>query len=125
MKYFTDKELACPMTGKVKLAPGFGEKLDALREALGEPMHINSACRSAEYNKTVGGNPNSFHVYDKPHYPTGGCCAVDVRCYDGAHRRRLILAALQLGWAVGIAKTFLHLDRRLDYTDLPPIVYLY
>lgn len=36
--------------------------LDELREYYGKPIYINSTYRSPEYNKAVGGKPNSLHV---------------------------------------------------------------
>ena len=36
-----------------------------------------------------------------------------------------MLLALEKGWTVGVAKNFVHIDRRADYTDLPQIVYVY
>lgn len=113
--FFTTKELACKATGVVKLAPGFGDKLINLRMVYGRPMIVNSCCRSAGHNKNVGGNPRSLHVYDTPYWPTGGTCAIDIACKDSIERATITRIALERGWWVGIAETFLHLDRRVDY----------
>lgn len=124
---FTVSELACSHCRKGKLAPGFSTKLVELRVCLDETMILNSACRCKEYNDMprdeggVGGHPRSLHVFDYPHHPTEGCCAIDVRTY-GRHlgyRNKLIETARRLGWSIGFGKHFIHLDRRTDYTDLP------
>jgi hypothetical protein len=125
LKNFTREELQCPGTKKVHLALGFGEALQGLRDAYGKPLKINSACRSAEYNRAVLGHPRSLHVYDSPHWPTGGCCAVDVAMTDGFERGRLIKVAWERGWSIGLAKTFLHLDMRTMCAELPQTTYYY
>lgn len=38
------------------------ENLQVLREELGEPVRINSAYRSPNYNKRIGGAKNSKHL---------------------------------------------------------------
>ena len=44
---------------------------------------------------------------------------------DGVLLVKLFKVALELGWTVGLAKTFVHLDKREKYTDLPQIIYSY
>ena len=123
--YFTSDELRCQGSGKLQLAPGFGESLLGLRVDLDEVMLVNSACRSAEHNADIGGHPRSLHVCDEPHHPTGGCCAIDIRANDAAYRARLVGLALERGWSVGVANTFIHLDRRTDYIGGPPVLFTY
>lgn len=123
-KYFTHKELACPVTGVVKLAPFFLSDLIKLREEYGKPMTVNSCCRSHDHNMQVGGHPRSLHVYDIPYHPTGGTCAIDIHMPDGFDKGDLVQLALSKGWSVGVAKTYLHLDRR-DYVGLAQTLYTY
>jgi hypothetical protein len=124
-KYFSDSELACNLTGEYKLSDGFGNRIDILREATGRPMLLNSAARSKEHNKNIGGHPRSLHVYDDPYHPTGGCCAIDVRCTDGEYRAILQKAALQLGFSCGVADSFVHVDDRTRILGFPQVVYTY
>jgi hypothetical protein len=123
--YFTAKELACKATGKIALAPGFADKLIELRVKLTQPMAVTSCCRSKEYNRQIGGNPRSFHIYDQPYYPTDGACAIDIAITNGTIRGKLIHLAWEQGWSVGIHKSFIHLDRRVDYTNLKQITFFY
>ena len=113
MSYFTDDELKCKSTGVLKLAPGFLNRLNELREAWGRPMIVNSCCRSAEYNRQVDGKPDSWHIYD--HSDRDGTCAIDIKMIDSEKRGLLVSLAWEKGWTVGVAKTFLHLDRRVDF----------
>lgn len=129
LKYFTEEELQCPSAKIVKLADGFGQKLDDLRETLDRPMALTSACRTSAHIDSLleRGYPasrNSFHLIDNPKHGTD-TCAVDVSVPDSEYRKELIKVALQEGWTVGVAKSFIHIDRRSDYTELPQIVYVY
>lgn len=122
---FTRRELQCKGTGIVRLAPGFADELRDLRLAFNEPMIVASACRTADHNQSVGGHPRSLHVCDEPYWPTGGCCAIDIRTTDAAYRARLVKLALEMGWSGGVHRSFVHLDRRTQYAGLPQGVFPY
>ena len=123
--YFTRKELACKATGGLLLADGFAENLVTLRDKYAKPMIVTSCCRSRAYNKEVGGNPNSFHIFDHPRHGFLGTCAIDIAVTDLRHRGHLMSLAWSLGWSIGFHKNFLHLDRRSDYTGLKQTVFVY
>jgi len=125
MKYFKDYELECPITREYKLAEGFGERLDLLRESYGKPIIITSGARSKEHNKNEGGHPRSLHVYDYPYHPTGGCCAVDISITNGVDRLLLIEAAIDLGFSIGVASNFIHVDDRTRVLGLTQRLYVY
>lgn len=125
MKYFTDLELQSPDTLEYRLAPGFGERLDILREAYGSPIIINSGARSYNYNKLIGGHPKSLHVYDTPYHPTGGCCAVDIHMKDSVSRGKLLKDAYDLGFSLGIDTNFIHIDDRTRVLNFKQVVYVY
>ena len=129
LRYFTNEELECPSGNIVQLAEGFGEKLDDLRNLLDRPMSLTSACRTTAHinwllERGYPASANSFHLIDNPKYGTD-TCAVDVAIPDSQYRKELISIALEEGWTIGVAKSFLHIDRRSDYTDLPQIAYVY
>lgn len=111
--YFTEDELRCKGSGKIQLSKHFPDQLLALRIAYGNPMIITSGCRSMKHNENIGGAKNSFHILDHP--DRDGTAAVDVKATDGVTRKELIQLALNMGWSVGIADTFIHLDRRVDF----------
>ena len=52
--YFTDEELACPCCRVNGFEPTTLTKLNALREACGFPIPLNSAYRCEAYNKACG-----------------------------------------------------------------------
>lgn len=129
MKYFQESELACPTTGVVQLEEGFADDLDELREAYGHPIVVTSACRTEEHNEWLQsrGYPasnNSLHLIDNEKYGTD-TCAIDMKRPDGVLLVKLFQTALSLGWTIGFAKNFVHLDKREKYTDLTQIVYSY
>ena len=123
--YFKHQELACSKTGIVKLAAGFADKLIELRTNLAKPMIVTSCCRSIKHNQQIGGNPNSFHIYDESPHKTNGTCAIDISITNSYSRGQLTTLAWNLGWSVGIAKNFVHLDRRIDHTHLKQALFLY
>jgi uncharacterized protein YcbK (DUF882 family) len=110
------------------LHPGFAERLDNLREALGRPMVLTSACRSEAHNRRVGGAASSLHICDAPARPgQKGTLAVDVRVRDRQEAATLVRTALNLGWSVGVppdGKGFIHCDAR-DLLNLPQVVFGY
>jgi len=115
--YFSVHEQGCKHCGVIRLAPGFLEKLNQLRHAVGHPMTVTSMCRCPEHNKAVGGKPDSFHLTSH----SWGCCAVDISMngWSSAQRWRFILTAINRGWSIGInwKLNFVHLDRRTDYPE--------
>ena len=124
--HFTIQELACPCCQVVKLAPGFIEALEALRVLYDYPMTVNSCCRCEKHNKAVAGHHRSLHMFNNDAH---GCdtCAIDIRRPNGLMLHKFLSNALELGFSVGIANTFIHLDKRTEYTksNLEPRVYTY
>jgi len=127
--FFNDLELQCPTSHDVVLQEGFLSTLITFRMEYNKPMTITSACRSQEHNdwlrsRGYPASANSFHKIGNTKYNTD-TCAVDVACSDGVSRKDLVELALKRGWSVGVAKTFIHIDRRSDYTELPQVLYVY
>ncbi len=122
-KFFSTIEMECKCGKKcLNLAPGFIEKLDELRVSFGYPMIVNSCCRCPTHNENVGGKPSSYHLI--VNNIAKGTCAIDIKRKDYNYDAALIGAALDLGWSVGLAKTFIHLDRRGDY-GAPRVIFTY
>ena len=115
--YFSDRELGCRHCGVVLCDPVFTSQLRALRHLYGKPMTVNSVCRCPEHNETIGGHPRSLHLTTNPVHPTNGCIAVDVDITKMSEEdlEDFISLAWELGWSIGIAKTFLHIDRRVEF----------
>lgn len=88
-------------------------------------MTLSSCCRCSEHNRREGGNAGSFHLTENIKWKVPGTCAVDVVRRGAEYDRKLLSTALKLGWSIGIAKTFIHLDRRSDYTDLKAALFTY
>jgi hypothetical protein len=123
--YFTKEELACRSSGGLLLADGFAEKLLQLRTEFSRPMPVTSCCRSREYNHKISSTPNSFHIYDHPRHGFIGTCAINIAIKNPTGKGDLMSLAWHLGWSIGFNKNFLHLDRRSDYTELKPVVFVY
>jgi hypothetical protein len=125
LPYFTRQELACRGSGGLVLAEGFAEKLLELRTKFNKPMPVTSCCRSLEYNRKIGGSPDSFHIYDSLRHGFIGTCAIDVAIQNPTDKGNLMTLGWQLGWSIGFHKNFLHLDRRNDYTKLKQLMFVY
>jgi len=125
LDHFSRSELACPTTGEVRLAPGFGEALEQLRIKFYAPIYLTSACPSPSHNTKVRGHPRSLHLTINEHHTTGGTCAVDAVATEGQYRAKLIALVLDQEWSIGVASNFVHLDRRSRYCGLPQVLYHY
>ena len=62
-KNFTSGELKCPCCGRSECSPILVEKLQALRDWVGEPINVTSAFRCRIYNTQIGGYPDSAHIH--------------------------------------------------------------
>ena len=128
--HFSKEELGDERTGEITLAKGFLDALEQLRVQYDRAMVVTDGCRSRTTNRWLlsRGYPaslDSFHLIKNTKYTTGGTCAVDIARPNGTDLALLLELALRFDWAVGIGRTFIHLDRRVDYTDLKPVVYTY
>jgi hypothetical protein len=126
IKHFTEHELACKGSGIIKLDPRFADELVKIREAWGLPLVPSSVCRSPEHNKKEGGHPRSLHLTDNPKWPTFGTMAIDI-IWDGwakGKQQEFAQLARKMGWRVGLANSFIHLDRGHD-VGVKPGVYTY
>lgn len=129
--YFKRSELAAG-DGSFKLAPGFAEKLAQLRIAYGKPMTVTSGCRTQADIQRLSArgyevSKNSFHLIDNQQWKTGGCCAVDIAWpIEKRSAYELIREATKLDWNIRISPmSFIHLDRRKDYTSLKSVIDFY
>lgn len=98
-------EIACRGTGKIKVSVDAMNKLQALRVMIGAPMIVNSAYRSPEHNRKVGGARNSQHLLG---------IAFDVSMQN--HDPETFVAAAKacgftgIGWYPPGKGDFIHLD---------------
>lgn len=107
---FTPQELACKGSGEYWHDPRALDALQALRVAMGAPLHINSGHRSRAHNARVGGASRSMHL----------TWAVDISV-KGHDRAKLLREAIKTGFTgIGLGGTFLHCDMRAR-----PTVWLY
>ena len=123
MSYFSESEQACPCCGKINLASHFLDDLNHLRSLVGHPMKVNSMCRCDKHNSSVGGAVGSYHRLES----VTGCCAADISTinWGSTKKWKFVKIALSLGFSVGIAKTFIHIDQRMKYAAKDPVLYTY
>lgn len=100
---FTPKEIACRGTGKLLVNEDALDKLQALRDKVGKPFHVNSGYRSPEHNSAVGGAPNSKHMEG---------IAFDISL-SNLDRQILYQEAMTHGFnGIGQYPSFMHIDTR-------------
>jgi len=100
-KHFKQEEFLCPCCKKGKVNPKLIDKLETIREVIGNiPIEIVSGYRCKAYNQSIGGYVDSPHILG---------IAADTKCklriVDYA-----ILADLVAGIRLGIYEKHLHLD---------------
>ena len=87
----------------------FLDKLDQARAKAGIPFIINSAFRTEERNKLIGGSANSSHLKG---------LAVDIKATNSRTRFIILEALISVGFnRIGIADTFIHVDLDLEKSD--------
>lgn len=106
--HFKPQEIACKGTGELLVDEASLDALERLRKALGRPVVLNSAYRSAAHNAAVKGSPNSQHRLGK-------AFDVDLSQPPGAARNRereaLIAEAKAAGFTgIGRYDGFVHVD---------------
>ena len=107
-KYFSEEEMTCHCCGELPEG-GMNEellsKLDELREAVGEPIHVTCMYRCPDHNREIGGASNSYHIYGK---------AADIYC-DNATMDELADKAAEIGFR-GVERNdlydYVHVDVR-------------
>lgn len=123
--HFTLSEFACkdrertPVPAEhMESVQRLADALEVVRQRVGAPLRLNSAYRTPEHNRSVGGSPRSQHVLAK---------AADVRPPSGMTAEQLwehFAFAIERGeiqdGGLGLYDTFVHYDvgpagRRWDY----------
>jgi len=109
-KYFskeTDRKLYfCSETGEEGIDIEFVLTLDMLREECGFPFVITSGYRSPMHSREI--------IKDEPGRHTEGIAA-DIHVISSSRRHTLVKVAMEMGiTGIGIAKTFVHVDTRVD-----------
>lgn len=117
---FSPQELASKREGELLIDETSMDRLQALRTALGKPVMITSAYRSAAHNKAVGGATNSQHRLGK---------AFDVMMtnHEPAAFERAAKAAGFTGFGHYPKSGFMHIDtgparRWNDGSDFPSAI---
>lgn len=108
--HFTKFEMACKCCGEVNMDPGFMDKLESLRSAVGFGLAVNSGYRCSKHNLETSDTGTSG-----PH-TTGKAVDLDV---NRAQAFLVLKAALALGFTgIGVSQKgpsrFLHLDTLED-----------
>jgi zinc D-Ala-D-Ala carboxypeptidase len=103
VKFFRLEEFNCTHTNKNEMDHEFLVKLDELRERVGFPFIITSGYRDAthpaEARKAEPGTHNQG-------------IAADIKVSNGFERMNIVHEAIKMGFSIGVARTFVHVDDR-------------
>lgn len=102
-----DAENPCADFKNIPMDLHFAMMIQELRDRCGFPLSFSSAYRCPKHNATIpGAAPESYHTLG---------LAVDIWSSDNVERRTIVKHAIDMGFAdIGIARTFIHLDGRLN-----------
>ena len=104
-KFFRLEEFNCTHTNRNEMDHEFLVKLDELRERVGFPFIITSGYRDATHPaETRKSEPG-----------TGYHCqglAADIKVSNGFERMNIVHEAIKMGFSIGVARTFVHVDDR-------------
>lgn len=100
---FTLEEIACKGTGSILVNPDALDKLQELRDRMGAPLRLNSAYRSPQHNRNVGGAQNSKHL-------DGEAFDISVHGHDPLLLEQNARASGFLGFGFYPASNFIHVD---------------
>ena len=104
-KFFRLEEFNCTHTNKNEMDHEFLVKLDELRERVGFPFIITSGYRDATHPAEAR----------KAEPGTGTHCqgiAADIAVSNGFERMNIVHEAIKMGFSIGVARTFVHVDDR-------------
>jgi len=104
-KFFRLEEFNCTHTNKNEMDHEFLVKLDELRERVGFPFIITSGYRDATHPAEAR----------KAEPGTGTHCqgiAADIAVSNGFERMNIVHEAIKMGFSIGVARTFVHIDDR-------------
>jgi uncharacterized protein YcbK (DUF882 family) len=103
LKHFNLREFQCPCCMRVIIHKSLLLKLSKLRQAIQEPLIINSGYRCEKENKAIGGTLHSYHMLGYAADVTTKLMSID----------DLLVFAEGLNFGgIGHYRTFLHLDVR-------------
>lgn len=99
---FSPSEIACKGSGAILIDYRAMDALQKFRYLVGVPVVLNSAYRSTQHNKAIGGSPTSLHLAG---------CAFDVRITPRLTRQVIHDKAIEAGFTgIGDYNTFVHID---------------
>jgi len=105
MIHFRLEEFNCTHTNLNRMDEAFLVKLDELRERVGFPFIITSGYRDATHPAEAR----------KAEPGTGYHCqglAADIAVSNGFERMNIVHEAIKMGFSIGVARTFIHVDAR-------------
>lgn len=101
--YFSEDEIQCKCgCGLIIVKSPHFFRMNLLRQAMKQPLKVNSWCRCLHHNIAVGGSNTSSHLEG---------WATDIEALTNLFKIKLIFYAGVIGFnGIGVGDTFVHLD---------------
>ena len=116
---FSEKEFKCSCCGECLVHMELVERLQIVRDIIGEALIITSGYRCPKYNTEIG---KKYHSVAGSSHTAGW--AVDIKADHSPFRYQLISILLRVGFTrIGIGKTFIHCD--LDPNKPQEVIWTY
>ena len=100
---FSPEEIACRGDDTIRINEAALDKLQALRDQIGVPLIVNSAYRSLDYNRQVGGAKHSMHLQ-------GAAFDISMANHDPEVFEAAALAVGFTGFGFYPRQNFMHID---------------
>lgn len=116
-QYFKYKDFDCSETGTNEMSNEFITSLNELRRRCGFPFIITSGYRSPDHSIEK--------KKEKPGQHSLGVAA-DIKVNNGVQKYKIVAEAINMKFTgIGIAKDFIHVDRRVLENNASPVIWSY
>ena len=119
-------EIACNCCGFIDIDYRFLWHWGVIRQEWGAPLKMTSICRCPKHNKAVGGHKSSLHLTsNQKHGTTTHAGDISTAHCDSRLKKEFSKLAQNLGWSIGCAENFIHIDRRTDVINYKQATFFY
>ena len=119
-------ELACRCCGLINVDYRFLWHWAKLRQEWDAPLTMTSVCRCPAHNELVGGHRNSLHLTTNTRHGSNTHAGdVSISTWSAAQKKEFAQLALHMGWSIGCAENFIHIDRRTEVINYKQTTFFY
>ena len=119
-------EVGCHCCGLINVDYRFLYHWAELREEWGSPLKMTSICRCPDHNKAVNGHKNSLHMTTNARHKSNTHAGdISTRGWTAYQKKEFAKLAIKMGWSIGCAETFIHVDLRTEVIGYAQATFFY